>query len=141
VLRQILNREGMNKLSPSWEGPFQVTRVCCPGCVRLATGDGEPVPRPWVQWQDYSFPYVVIVPRSGAKNSRAPAGPVSPCHPEWAATSMNRPVFSYVKKLYGNFYLALYALLLLIYPSIFCYIHVLHYLALLLSPRFVHPIH
>jgi hypothetical protein len=37
---------------------------------------------------------------------------------------MNRPVFSYVKKIYGNFYLALYALLLLIYPSIFCYLHV-----------------
>jgi hypothetical protein len=35
---------------------------------------------------------------------------------------MNRLVFSYVKKLYGNFYLALYALLLLIYPSIFCYL-------------------
>jgi hypothetical protein len=43
----------------------------------------------------------------------------SPCHPEWAATSMNRPIFSYVKKLCGNFYLALYALLLLIYPSTF----------------------
>jgi hypothetical protein len=37
---------------------------------------------------------------------------------------MNMPVFSYVKKLYGNFYLILYALLLLIYPSIFCYLHV-----------------
>jgi hypothetical protein len=37
---------------------------------------------------------------------------------------MNRPVFSYVKKLYENFYLALYALLLLIYLSIFCYLHV-----------------
>jgi hypothetical protein len=47
VLRQILNREGMNKLSPSWEGPFRVTWVCRPGCVRLATEDGEPVPRPW----------------------------------------------------------------------------------------------
>jgi hypothetical protein len=47
VLRWILNQEGMNKLSPSWEGPFRVTRVCCPGCVRLATEDGEPVPRPW----------------------------------------------------------------------------------------------
>jgi hypothetical protein len=47
VLRRILNREGMNKLSPSWEGPFRVTRVCRPGCVRLATEDGEPVPRPW----------------------------------------------------------------------------------------------
>jgi hypothetical protein len=40
---------------------------------------------------------------------------------------MNMSVFSYVKKLYGNFYLALYALLLLIYRSIFCYliVHVL----------------
>jgi hypothetical protein len=47
VLRRILNREGMNKLSPSWEGPFWVTRVCRPGCVRLATEDEEPVPRPW----------------------------------------------------------------------------------------------
>jgi hypothetical protein len=47
VLRRILNREGMNKLSPSWEGPFQVTRVCRPGYVHLATEDGEPVPRPW----------------------------------------------------------------------------------------------
>jgi hypothetical protein len=46
VLRRILNREGVNKLSPSWEGPFRVTRVCRPGCVRLATEDGEPVPRP-----------------------------------------------------------------------------------------------
>jgi hypothetical protein len=35
---------------------------------------------------------------------------------------MNKYVFSYVKKLYENFYLALYALLLLIYPSIFCYL-------------------
>jgi hypothetical protein len=38
---------------------------------------------------------------------------------------MNRHVFSYGKKLYENFYLALYALLLLIYPSIFCYLLVL----------------
>jgi hypothetical protein len=37
---------------------------------------------------------------------------------------MNRLVFSYVKKLYRNFYLTLYALLLLIYPSIFCYLHI-----------------
>jgi hypothetical protein len=32
---------------------------------------------------------------------------------------MNKYVFSYVKKLYRNFYLALYTLLLLIYPSNF----------------------
>jgi hypothetical protein len=47
VLQRMLNREGMNKLSPSWEGPFQVTRICRPRCVRLATKDGEPVPHPW----------------------------------------------------------------------------------------------
>jgi hypothetical protein len=28
VLRWALNREGMNKLFPSWEGPFRVTQVC-----------------------------------------------------------------------------------------------------------------
>jgi hypothetical protein len=43
VLRRVLSREGMNKLSPCWEGPYQVTQVCRPGCVRLATEEGEPV--------------------------------------------------------------------------------------------------
>jgi hypothetical protein len=47
VLRWILNREGMNKLSPSWECPFQVMRVCRLGCVRLTTEDEESVPHPW----------------------------------------------------------------------------------------------
>jgi hypothetical protein len=28
VLRRILNREGLDKLSPSWEGPFKVSKVC-----------------------------------------------------------------------------------------------------------------
>ena len=30
VLRRILNRAGLHKLSPSWEGPFKVTEVCQP---------------------------------------------------------------------------------------------------------------
>jgi hypothetical protein len=47
VLRRVLNREGLHKLSPSWEGPFKVTEVCRPGCVRLATTKGEPLPNPW----------------------------------------------------------------------------------------------
>jgi hypothetical protein len=47
VLRRVLNWEGMNKLSPSWEGPLRVIQVCRPGCVRLAMEDEEPVPRPW----------------------------------------------------------------------------------------------
>ena len=28
VLRQVLNREWLHKLSPSWEGPFKVTEAC-----------------------------------------------------------------------------------------------------------------
>jgi hypothetical protein len=47
VLRQVLNREGLHKLSPSWEGPFKVTEICRPGCVRLATDNGVPLPNPW----------------------------------------------------------------------------------------------
>jgi hypothetical protein len=39
VLRQVLNQEGLHKLSPSWEGPFKVTKVCRPGYVRLATAE------------------------------------------------------------------------------------------------------
>ena len=47
VLRRILNQAGLHKLFPSWEGPFKVTEVCRPGCVRLATEDGVPLPNPW----------------------------------------------------------------------------------------------
>ena len=47
VLRRILNRAGLHKLSPSWEGPFKVTEVCRSGCIRLATEDGVPLPNPW----------------------------------------------------------------------------------------------
>jgi hypothetical protein len=47
VLRRVLNREGLHKLSPSWEGPFKVTEMCQPGCVCLATTEGVPLPNPW----------------------------------------------------------------------------------------------
>jgi hypothetical protein len=47
VLRRILNREGLHKLSPSWEGPFKVTKVRRPGSVRLATEEGMQLPNPW----------------------------------------------------------------------------------------------
>jgi hypothetical protein len=47
VLWQILNRERLHKLSPSWEGPFKVTNVCRPGSVRLATEEGMQLPNPW----------------------------------------------------------------------------------------------
>jgi hypothetical protein len=47
VLRQVLNREGLHKPSTSREGPFKVTEVHRPGCVRLATIEGVPLPNPW----------------------------------------------------------------------------------------------
>jgi hypothetical protein len=47
VLHRRLTREGTNKLSPHWEGPFRVTQVCHPGCVCLATKDGTPLPNSW----------------------------------------------------------------------------------------------
>jgi hypothetical protein len=47
VLRCVLNREGMNKLSPNWEAPFMVTEVCHPSCFKLATEDDIPLPNPW----------------------------------------------------------------------------------------------
>jgi hypothetical protein len=31
VLRRVLNRKGLHKLSPSWEGPFKVTEYADPG--------------------------------------------------------------------------------------------------------------
>jgi hypothetical protein len=46
VLRRVLNREGLHKLSPSWEGPFKVTEICRPGCVRLATTEESLFPIP-----------------------------------------------------------------------------------------------
>jgi hypothetical protein len=47
VLRRILNREGLHKLSPSWEGTFKVSKVCRPGSVRLATEKGMQLPNAW----------------------------------------------------------------------------------------------
>jgi hypothetical protein len=47
VLQRVLTQEGANKLSIGLEGPFRVTQVYCPGCVCLATEDGEPLPNPW----------------------------------------------------------------------------------------------
>jgi hypothetical protein len=44
VIRQILNQEGLLKLSPSWEGPLKVTEICRSRCVRLATTKGVPLP-------------------------------------------------------------------------------------------------
>jgi hypothetical protein len=50
-LRRVLNQEGLHKLSPSWEGPFKVTEICRPRCVRLAR-KGVLLPNPCVVQSD-----------------------------------------------------------------------------------------
>jgi hypothetical protein len=47
VLRRILSREGLHKLSPTWEGPFKVTHNAKPGSAWLETTEGIPVGNPW----------------------------------------------------------------------------------------------
>ena len=43
VLRRVLSREGLHKLSAMWEGPFRVAHVSRPGAVRLETQEGTPI--------------------------------------------------------------------------------------------------
>ena len=47
VLRWVLSREGLHKLSPMWEGPFKVVHVSRPGIARLETQDGVPIQNAW----------------------------------------------------------------------------------------------
>ena len=47
VLRRVQSREGRNKLSPMWEGPFTVIGVPREGSFRLAAEDGQPLPNAW----------------------------------------------------------------------------------------------
>ena len=47
VLRRVLSREGLHKLSPMLEGPFMVAHVSRPGAVRLETQDGVPIQNAW----------------------------------------------------------------------------------------------
>ena len=47
VLRRVLSREGLHKLSPTWEGPFRIARVSRPGVARLKTLDGIPIQNAW----------------------------------------------------------------------------------------------
>ena len=47
LLRQVLSREGLHKLSPMWEGPFKVVHVSRPGAARLETQEGVPILNAW----------------------------------------------------------------------------------------------
>ena len=47
ILRRVLSREGLHKLSPMWVGPFRIARVSRPGAARLETQDGVPIQNAW----------------------------------------------------------------------------------------------
>ena len=47
VLRRVLSREGLHKLSPMWEGLFWVAHVSRPGAARLEIQDGIPIQNAW----------------------------------------------------------------------------------------------
>ena len=47
VLRRVISREGLHKLSPMWEGPFKVAHVSRPSAARLETQDGVPIQNAW----------------------------------------------------------------------------------------------
>ena len=47
VLRRVLSREGLHKLSPMWEGPFKVVHVSRLAAARLETQEGVPIPNAW----------------------------------------------------------------------------------------------
>ena len=47
VLRRVLSKEGLHKLSPMWEGPFKVAHVSRLGAVRLETQEGTPIQNAW----------------------------------------------------------------------------------------------
>jgi hypothetical protein len=47
VLRRILSREGLHKLTPMWEGPFKVRHIARLGSAWLETTEGMPVANPW----------------------------------------------------------------------------------------------
>ena len=47
VVRRVLSREGLHKLSPMWEGPFKVVDVSRPGAAHLETQEGVPILNAW----------------------------------------------------------------------------------------------
>ena len=47
VLRRVLSREGLHKLSPMWEDPFRIARISRPGTARQETQDGIPIQNTW----------------------------------------------------------------------------------------------
>ncbi|CAL9018233.1 unnamed protein product [Prunus brigantina] len=34
-------------LGPTWEGPYEITKICCPGAYQLRDPKGKTLPHPW----------------------------------------------------------------------------------------------
>jgi hypothetical protein len=47
VLRRVLSREGLHKLSPMWEGLLRIARVSWPSAACLETQDRVPIQNAW----------------------------------------------------------------------------------------------
>src|SRR3954465_7368906 len=47
VLRRVLSREGLHKLSPMWGGQSRVVHVSKPGSVRWGPQEGDPIQNAW----------------------------------------------------------------------------------------------
>ncbi|XBI26981.1 hypothetical protein VPH35_051555 [Triticum aestivum] len=47
MLRRVISREGLHKLSPMWEGPLKFVHVSRPGATRLETQEGVPILNAW----------------------------------------------------------------------------------------------
>ena len=47
MLRRVLSREGLHKLSPMWQGLFKVVHVSRPASARLETQEGVAVQNAW----------------------------------------------------------------------------------------------
>ena len=47
VLRWVLSREGLHKLSPMWEGQFRIAHVSRPGATCLEAQDMVPIQNAW----------------------------------------------------------------------------------------------
>ena len=70
VLRRVLSREGLHKLSPMWEGPFRVAHVSRPGTVRLEMQDGVPIQNAWnIQHLRKWTSYPLCLPPNPSPNS------------------------------------------------------------------------
>ena len=47
ILRRVLSKEGLHKLSPMWEGPFRIAHISRAGAVCLEMQDGIPIQNTW----------------------------------------------------------------------------------------------